>query len=390
MRSLLLFAILLFAAPLLADDFVLRSGRKVSGTLLNANEKPRKTYRIKLETGGELTLDAETISRVIVPTQEQRQYKELLAKMPAETAENHWKMAQQCLEWSLTRERKFHLEQTVSLDPNHELARRALRHKRRGDGTWDKQSVINEEAGLVKVKGRWVPKQEAQIQIAMAERREAENQWKKKAKMWRGWLSGPRRQKALSQISKIDDPVALSSLIELFRKNTDTELREVLAEVIVSFDKPNATAVLVEASLHGSRDLQIQCVRLLEKYGRHSARARYLQELKSKDNKLVRRAGYALGILGDEQAILPLIRSVTTTHAKYVGGLGDGRLNAGSGGLSAGQTKPKKVDQAFNNKEVHSALVTLTDQDFEYNKQRWLEWYRRRSTPPNLDLRREQ
>jgi len=386
--SLLL--VLLIAIPLQADDFVLRNGRKVSGKLLNADENPRKTYRIQLETGGDVTLDVERVSRVIVPTPEKRKYKELLAKMPAETAENHWKMAQQCLAWSLSRELKFHLEQTVIHDPNHELARRALKHKQREDGTWDKKSVINEEAGLVKVDGRWVPKQEAQIRIAENERRDAEIQWKKKAKMWRGWLSGSRRGEALQQISAIDDPVALEPLIELFRKNTDAGMREVLADVLARFNNARATGVLVEASLYGSRDLQIQCVRLLEKHGHTSAAKRYLQELKSQDNKLVRRAGYALGILGDDQAILPLIHAVTTTHTKLVGGRGDGRINAGSGGLSAGQTKPQKVDRVLNNKEVHSALVSLTDQNFEYNKQKWLDWYRRQSTPPNLDLRREQ
>ena len=54
-----------------------------------------------------------------------------------------------------------------------------------------------------------------------------------------------------------------------------------------------------------------------------------------------------------------------------------------------GRTKPKKVDEIRNNKEVLSALVKLTDNDFDYNQQRWLDWYLSQTTPPNLDLRRD-
>ena len=103
----------------------------------------------------------------------------------------------------------------------------------------------------------------------------------------------------------------------------------------------------------------------------------------------VRRAGYALGVLGDQAIVLPLIKALRTKHTTYVGGRGNGNINAGTGGLSVGRTKPKKVDEIRNNKEVLSALVKLTDNDFDYNQQRWLDWYLSQTTPPNLDLRRD-
>ena len=213
----------------------------------------------------------------------------------------------------------------------------------------------------------------------------------KETKMWKGWLADRSRQdNALKQLAAIDDPTAVVPLVELFRSNKNANLREVLAEVLGKFNHSEATQALVEASLFGSRELQMQCIHLLEKNGQAAVVKQYLPSLQSTNNQLVRRAGYALGVLGDDQVILPLIKALNTTHTRLVGGAGNGGINYGRGGLSAGQTKPKKVDQTKTNKEVRSALVKLTGEDFDYNEQRWLDWYLARSTPPRLDLRREE
>ena len=167
-------------------------------------------------------------------------------------------------------------------------------------------------------------------------------------------------------------------------------LRESLAEVLAKSGHGAALNVLVEAAMTGSRDLQMECLRQLERHGHQNVAQRFVPHLQNKQNGLVRRAGYALGVLGGEEAILPLIKALQTTHTFLVGGAGDGRINLRNGGLSAGQTKPKKVTQAKTNREVRTALVKLTGQDFKYNEAQWLRWYAARSTPPNLDLRRDE
>ena len=379
-----------------ADQFLLRNGGSVKGTLLNAQEKPRKTYRIRLEKGGEVTLDAIDVKKHVVPTPEQQKYQELLARLPADSAELHWKMAEQCGKWSLLREQKFHLEQTIRLDPNHEKARRALKHKRRDDGTWGTLSEIMEEAGKVRRGGRWVTQQQADLIDAAEALKEAEIEWKKKVRLWRKWLAdGRRRGEVLRQIEQIDDTTAIGPLVELFRSprcdpSTASMLRETLAGVLARFGSSQAIDVLVEAAMTGSRDLQMECLRQLEMHGHPDIAQRFVPHLQSKHNQLVRRAGYALSVLGGDAEILPLIKALQTTHIRLVGGQGDGRINLRNGGLSAGQSKPKKVPETKSNKEVRSALVKLTGQDFRYNEATWLDWYATRSTPPNLDLRRDE
>ena len=122
----------------------------------------------------------------------------------------------------------------------------------------------------------------------------------------------------------------------------------------------------------------------------HGVAPAFVPSLRSSSNGEVNRAAYALGELGDESVVLPLIKSIRTRHIKLVGGKGNGRINAGNGGVSMGQTKPKKVPYWENNKNVLDALAKLTKApDFGYDQGRWLEWYRRMKTPPYLDLRRD-
>ena len=161
-------------------------------------------------------------------------------------------------------------------------------------------------------------------------------------------------------------------------------------DVLVNF---KGVVRLARVAMRGGNEqeneLRLHCIRQLKKNNRHGIAPSFVSELQSKDNVRVRRAGYALGVLGDQAIVLPLIKALRTKHTTYVGGRGNGNINAGNGGLSVGRTKPKKVDEIRNNKEVLSALVKLTDNDFDYNQQRWLDWYLSQTTPPNLDLRRD-
>lgn len=386
------------ASPVAADQFLLRNGGVVEGTLLNTDENPRRTYRIRLDKGGEVSLKAIAVRKHLEPTPEQRKYKELLARMPSDSAQLHWKMAEQCEQWSLLRERKFHLEQTIRLEPNHAQARRALNHRQRPDGSWGELSEIMAEQGKVRRNGRWVSEQQAEMLDAAEAFKQAEIEWKKKSRLWRRWLSKGNSGRVFAELEGIDgapDAASLDTLIDLFRSpkcdpDTAAELRELLAAVLARSSSTTALDALVEAAMTGSRDLQMECLRQLEQQGGSQYAGRFLPFLRNEHNQLVRRAGDALGILGSEECILPLIAALRTTHTRLVGGAGDGRINLRNGGLSAGQTKPKKVTETKTNREVLSALVKLTSQDFRYDQDQWIRWYARRSVPPNLDLRRDE
>ena len=108
---------------------------------------------------------------------------------------------------------------------------------------------------------------------------------------------------------------------------------------------------------------------------------------------MVNRAGWALGRLGNPEAVLPLINALVTTHQQMVGG--GGGINAGFGsdggvGFGAGG-KPKIIQRDFMNQDVLSALSQLVPPGFNYsyNEEAWHHWYTRANTPTAVNLRRD-
>lgn len=387
-----LFAIL--SPNLLADTFHLKSGGTLQGKLLNAEEKPRKSYRIRLDAGGDVRLAAREVERVLQESAKDRQYQSMLKKMP-DTVEAHLNMAEFCKTQKLTGERKFHLEQVLRLEPDHEYVRAALKYKRAPDGSWAKIEDIRAAEGFIRHKGKWVTKEQALREEMAAKRAEQQIEWKKRIKRWRGWLADSRRRnKGLAAFNSIDDPLAISALQEMFWEDENTAVRELIAERLGKIGGSAAAQVLSRAAMSGgdraANELRLLCVRILRRSKMRGVASGFVPALGSSSNAEVNRAGYALGELGDESVLLPLIKALNTTHIKLVGGQGNGRINASRGGVSMGQSKPKKVPVSRENKDVRDALTKLTDGvDFGYNETRWLQWYAAKRTPPQLDLRRD-
>lgn len=392
--SLISISLLLLASAAVGDTFHLRSGGQVEGQLLNDDESPRRTYQIRLDSGGDVTLDVGDVEKVVVLSPAQKQYLDLLKRMPSDTAEMHWKMSEACFKWKLYQERQFHLERAIELDPDHEQARQALKYKKLDDGTWARLEDIKAADGLVRWDGKWVTPAQAKLAEAEVEREEAEVAWKKKLRMWRGWLTDPRRRsKAVSEIESIRDPLAAKPLVEMFWSEQNLALRQLIADVLAQLDSGIATSALAQAAMQGDNEdeneIRLYVIKLLERHDLHGVVGAFIPELNSPSNVRVRRAAQVIGELGDDTVVLPLIKALRTRHTQLVGGAGNGNINLSRGGLSVGRTKPKKVDVWRENREVLSALVKLTDQDFEYDQQRWLNWYLSLTTPPDLDLRRD-
>ena len=114
-RSLLLTLCILVSATS-GETFLLRSGGQLQGTLLNPNESPRVAYQIRLDAGGDVSLEAKFVKSVKRLTDNELRYAELLKQMPSDSAKNHWQMAEQCRKWGLPRQRKFHLQRPAQAE----------------------------------------------------------------------------------------------------------------------------------------------------------------------------------------------------------------------------------------------------------------------------------
>ena len=58
------FVLLAILRPAVGEVFLLRSGGRIEGDLVNADEKPRTSYVISLPSGGQITLDAAAVEKV--------------------------------------------------------------------------------------------------------------------------------------------------------------------------------------------------------------------------------------------------------------------------------------------------------------------------------------
>lgn len=405
-RLLLLIAIAASSAALLcsaaaADVFVLSNEGRIEGELLNPDESPRKVYRIRTPFGGEVSFDREEVVEVIRQSDREAEYEHIRPTYP-DTVEGQWALAEWCRERYMSDQRETHLQRVIELDPDHLEARRALGF-RQIDGRWVTQEQLNTERGLVRYKGRWMLPHEVDI----AEKRRkvdlAEKEWMRRLKQWRDWLDSARADEAVNAIRSIDDPHAVKGLQMRLQNEANENVRRLYLNALANIGDPRARAILVEAALK-SNDEETRLTALDHLVEEHDPGvvSQFVGALKHADNKIVNRAGVALGRLNDPAAIPPLVDALVTTHkfeqtsgspggisAGFSSGGGTSSLGTGSpGGLSFGQQKVV-VNVPMQNPAVLDALIRLTRVNFDYDQKRWNHWLATQRRPESVDVRRD-
>ena len=186
--------LLAFLRPAAGEVFLLRSGGRIEGELVNADEKPRTSYVISLPNGGQVTLDAAVVEKVQPVPPELAEYEKVRRQYP-DTVQGQLQMADWCRDHNLTAQRKTHLERVLQLDPDQAEARRLLGYRK----VKDKWMTLEEEMadkGNVKRDGKWMTQAEAELHDSREKQLKAERAWKKKISQWRTWLDGNRAERA--------------------------------------------------------------------------------------------------------------------------------------------------------------------------------------------------
>lgn len=394
----------------LADVLVLKSGGRVEGELLNPDRLPNEAYRIRSPEGLQLALAADQVQRVVTQSDVQKQYEQLLPKMPS-TADGHWTMAQWCKEAGLTSKRTYHLEQVIKLVPDHEEARAALGYGRYGS-RWMTQEEYLRSQGYVRASGGWKLRQEVEIESLERQRELGEKDWRRKLKIWFDQLSSPRRASdALANIQAIRDPLAAPALAEvLANTKAPREVRMLCLDVLGKLPPGLAEMTLIQlATNEPDANLRDRCLDELKRSGSRNAIVKFTRDLKSKDNRIVNRAAACLQRMGDPSTTRDLIEALVTQHKFIVqqgngpgsigasfpggstgaGGSGPGGGDGGLGGLSMGG-KPKVVKADLKNDTVLAALTSLNPGvNFGFNEDAWRQWYVNTHTTVNVNLRRD-
>jgi len=389
------------ASSVQAEVFVLKSGGRVEGEVLNPNRERGQPWQVKTEEGVKLALADSAVSRVIAKTDLDRQYETLLPKLE-NTVEAQWGMAEWCKEAGLMEQRKRHLQAVIALDPNHAEARRALGYQKRGS-RWLTQDEFMQSVGYVRYKGAWRTRQEIEIESRETQQELAAKKLRKDINLWIDQIAsgGRLHDTAEKNLNAINDPTAAPALAEIIGNSEQPRaLRKKCLEILAKLPPGLATGTLVRVAMDDSDEsVRDACIDELKRQGTYSVLSSFTGELRSKDNNRVNRAGDCLARLGDKDATLPLINALVTQHQFVVqqGNAPPGGMSAtfspngapGAGGMAMGG-KPKIEKRYLQNSGVRGALVTMYPDagNLQYDIDAWRAWYAKTQTTSNVDLRR--
>jgi len=378
-----------------AEIFHLSTGGTIEGKLLNTLSAPSPRYVIKTRTG-RIVLETSRVVRIEQKSELLLQYEAALPNVP-NTVEGHFKMAMKCAQLKLLPQRDYHLEQVLKFDRDHERARQLLGYTRKEDG-WHKEDLWMIEQGYVKVGGRWRIPQEVENEQLRKQRSEEEVEWFQQIRRWESAIVKGRSNAAeslrnLKAIEAYRATPALADRLNDVSKPPPRHVRLIYVDLLSSIGGSVATSTLMKRVMEDPDELvRERCMEQLHRWNSKRAMQYFVGKLSSKENAVVNRAGYALGNLGNQDAILPLIDALVTTHQYQVGS--GGSINAGfssDGGVGFGAGgKPKIIRQDFRNQGVHAALSVLAPggANYAYNEEAWRNWYTRVNTPVGVNLRR--
>lgn len=385
-----------FAPIAFAETFVLKSGGRIEGELMNRQREANDPYLVRTDAGV-VKLAREVVSKAIAKSNAIEEYEQRAPKA-ASTVESQWELAEWCQENNLRGPRSHHLEQILRLDPNHEGARIGLGYQK-FEGRWVKPDEYFASIGYRKYKGTY----RTEYDIALMQSREAATmatvEWRGKIRIWRKSEGKKREAESIAAIRQIRDPAAMPVLCEYAADEKEAQhWRLLFIETIGQFPSGSGgDATLAELAL-GDEDeeLREKCLDVLERNGSKTAVRKFITALKSTDNVTVNRAGRALARMRDQDAISPLITALITKHSFIVqqgGGMGAGFTTDPSGQQQLGNFSAgggaKKVTQERQNEGVREALIRITGENYGFDRDAWRKAYAQALAPANIDLRRE-
>ena len=393
-----------------ADIVYLKTGGVMRGLIRTADDSTDKTtVTMSLLSGAEVELTVEHISSRQLRPLKFEEY-EVRAESLPDTLKAHWELAEWCREQKLDEQREIHLEIVLVIDPKHRQAHYGLRHTfyREQWMTREEYDQTRIADGFVKYKGKWVRADKLESVKSDDAATKAEREWYAKVRIWLNWATGNHPERAadgLNNLREISDPKAVSALVQFLGKSQRADVRRLFIEITGKIEGPVPVVPLATLSVREDvRELRELALTMIDETHYDQARQLVIDELRDRNNIVVRRAGTVLAKIGDETSAPALIRALVTTHSYkvrvpvqgYSFGV-DGSIPSGSGlppeieiGLRTGvydsvQVVPllgaaratKLIPVAINreNAEVLMALRQITENNFGFDEKAWQRWW---------------
>lgn len=391
-----------------ADTFVLHNGGQIRGQWLNRDQRPLRQYQIVTETGGRLTLGAIQVREVLPRDETLEEYERIAPGFP-DTVDGQWQLAEWCRTHKLVKPRQAVLAHLLELDPDHAGARRGLGYSQ-VRGRWELPKDVLLQRGYELSGRQWRYPQEIELEKQRQTRAQAEKEWLVRLTRCREQLGTDKAQAATQELAEVRDPQAVPALTLLLKREPLRPVKLLYIQVLAAIGTSEAVQTLIQATLQDpDEEIFYECLDHLVKQKPPHVAEQYAQVLKDANNVRVNRAACALGRLGDQTVLSPLIDALITTHRIIIPGKSDsytasflnGPAGGGSGDGSAGPVggnsfsagdSTKVIPRTVTNQQVLEALIRLSGgTNFGFDQQAWRSWLavENRRTAPQLNARRD-
>ena len=389
------------------DSVVLKSGAKLFGVLKSQgkDEEGRRFIIFEAENGGLLKLD---VARMVKDGKVHRideldqEYNQFVSDLD-DTPEAHWELCSWLREQSGGKFRfrdqiRFHLERIMELDPNDVKAKRALGYRLiKERGGWVPEQQYYQSRGYEKANSGWVPTLQRNLSARFERENSIEGDRKQAFAMWKKKLrkSNVSAATVRQELFGICDAYSVVLIFEDAREESNPTLRALYVEAFGRVPTSVAMKALCYFAVEEPAvDIRDRALTLLAQdyYNQASAAAVLEGYLRHPNRVFVINAAFAIGELGSERSIIPLVGALVTKH-QIAPGDQPGRMQTGFGNNGnvesfrmGGDSKPKIL--AFKNREVVNALRKITGQDYGFDAAEWKRWYIENLTHYDLQVRR--
>ena len=433
-----------------ADRIHLRGGGEIQGVILKDADRPDEVIVQTERSSHPLIFEPAQVLEVVReagPLDEYLAHRDEVEPI----AQAQYDFALWCEENKLVGPAEIHFLKAVEIDPGFGLAQKKLGRVLHG-GRWMTYDQRKVAQGLIKFKGKWISQAEKDKRDARAKLSSEQASWASRIKILRAKLLGdePAQQsQAEAQLAAVRDPAAVPGLVYAFSGDS-AAVRIRLGELLGAIPGAEATKALV-ALIVGEDDADVRQA-MLEELGRRrdpDAPGLFVDHLKLNDPNSVGRAAWALATSQTASAVPRLVEALTQNEFRVVmtpvanpggGGLGGSYtfaqgLNGGTslgpnvppglavyrsypvltgvavapgavafgggsiplpygnnpvGGFNNTSTRavPQRITIVHPNLEVRRALISLTGQDFGYNKASWRKWIASEFHPETAPARR--
>ncbi len=381
---------------------ILKSGGVLQGRISEAKnpDNGRSYVTVIKQDGSVIKLDqSRLVRKVELITSKDFEYRQLAAN--ASSVEDHRAVMDWCLEQPSGRRRfkqqiESHAHHIVGSQPDDEQARKVLGFVQE-DGAWIQKDQFFGQHGYTRQGTSWTPVRAVQIQARqeevddkIADRKESLRKWMRTAQ--RGDATSDELRAALTEFC---DPFALEAVETAAKREKNAELRALMIEGISQVESTSAMRKLVGFAMSDPDEfVRERALTLLGQphYDANAASAAFAEFFASKKNENIQRAAFAIGELGGTSVIGQLIEVLVTTHKeKNPDALEAGRLNPtfrsdGASGLQTGGG-PQIITTTRRNGRVLNALKIVTQQDFNFDIDRWREWNIKSNTYHDISVR---